>query len=143
MDQGDDATAPAASAEDTASRLAARIAERAQGLGLNPRTAKAYIRWAQRLIVWAAGRSVRSLDGRDVEAFLQRQQRLLRELQDHLLRLRAVPLATLAGRLHRTVRVTALVAPQTRAPLTNTARAQASTPDPVPADNEASATVAK
>lgn len=43
----------------------------------------------------------------EFEGFLQRQQRLLRELQDHLLRLRAVPLATLAGRLHRTVRVTA------------------------------------
>ncbi len=43
----------------------------------------------------------------ELEGFLQRQQRLLRELQDHLLRLRAVPLATLAGRLHRTVRVTA------------------------------------
>ncbi len=43
----------------------------------------------------------------DVEAFLQRQKRLLRELQDNLLRLRAVPLSTLAGRLHRTVRVTA------------------------------------
>ena len=43
----------------------------------------------------------------DLEASLVRQQRLLRELQDGLLRLRAVPLASLASRLHRTVRATA------------------------------------
>jgi uncharacterized repeat protein (TIGR01451 family) len=50
--------------------------------------------------------------------------------------------ATLAVGETRTVQVTAPVAPETRAPLPNTARAQASTPDPVPADNEASATAA-
>jgi len=43
----------------------------------------------------------------DFEGSLVRQQRLLRELQDGLLRLRAVPLAVLASRLHRTAQATA------------------------------------
>ena len=43
----------------------------------------------------------------DVEGFLGRQQRIIRGLQEGLLRLRAVPLASLAGRLHRTARVAA------------------------------------
>jgi chemosensory pili system protein ChpA (sensor histidine kinase/response regulator) len=43
----------------------------------------------------------------DVEGFLIRQQRLIRGLQEGLLHLRAVPFASLAGRLHRTARVTA------------------------------------
>jgi chemosensory pili system protein ChpA (sensor histidine kinase/response regulator) len=41
------------------------------------------------------------------EASLVRQQRLLRELQEGLLRLRAVPLAALSSRLHRTARTAA------------------------------------
>jgi chemosensory pili system protein ChpA (sensor histidine kinase/response regulator) len=43
----------------------------------------------------------------DLDGVLVRQRRLVRDLQDGLLRLRTVPLATLAGRLHRTARVAA------------------------------------
>jgi chemosensory pili system protein ChpA (sensor histidine kinase/response regulator) len=40
----------------------------------------------------------------DFESYLNRQARLSSELQDKLMRVRMVPLATLASRLHRTVR---------------------------------------
>ena len=40
----------------------------------------------------------------DFDSFLNRQSRLNREIQDKLMRMRMVPLATLATRLHRTVR---------------------------------------
>ena len=43
----------------------------------------------------------------DFEGYLNRLGRLTSEIQDKLMRLRMVPLATLATRLHRTVRVTA------------------------------------
>ena len=43
----------------------------------------------------------------DFDGYLTRQGRLTSEIQDKLMRLRMVPLATLATRLHRAVRVTA------------------------------------
>ena len=43
----------------------------------------------------------------DFDGYLNRLGRLTSEVQDRLMRLRMVPLATLATRLHRTVRVTA------------------------------------
>jgi chemosensory pili system protein ChpA (sensor histidine kinase/response regulator) len=43
----------------------------------------------------------------DFDSYLTRQGRLTSEVQDKLMQLRMVPLATLATRLHRTVRVTA------------------------------------
>jgi chemosensory pili system protein ChpA (sensor histidine kinase/response regulator) len=43
----------------------------------------------------------------DLEVLLTRQRRLSDELQDKMMRVRMVPLSTLAARLHRTVRVTA------------------------------------
>jgi chemosensory pili system protein ChpA (sensor histidine kinase/response regulator) len=43
----------------------------------------------------------------DFEGYLTRQSRLTSEIQDKLMRLRMVPLATMATRLHRAVRVTA------------------------------------
>ncbi|MBM3224002.1 MAG: response regulator [Candidatus Tectomicrobia bacterium] len=43
----------------------------------------------------------------DFDGYLTRQSRLTSEIQDKLMRLRMVPLATLATRLHRAVRVTA------------------------------------
>ncbi len=70
MDHGD-APPSTAAAEGEASRVGACIAERAHHLGLNPRTAKAYVRWVRRFIVWAGGRSARSLGRAEVEAFLQ------------------------------------------------------------------------
>lgn len=43
----------------------------------------------------------------DFDGYLTRQSRLTSEIQDKLMRLRMVPMATLATRLHRAVRVTA------------------------------------
>lgn len=54
----------------------------------------------------AVSGELRTLLG-DFDQLLNRQGRLSRETQDRLMRIRMVPLATLATRLHRTVRVTA------------------------------------
>jgi chemosensory pili system protein ChpA (sensor histidine kinase/response regulator) len=56
--------------------------------------------------VAAAGAELRSL-ARGFDTYVNRQGRLTSEIQDKLMRLRMVPLSTLANRLNRTVRVTA------------------------------------
>jgi chemosensory pili system protein ChpA (sensor histidine kinase/response regulator) len=53
--------------------------------------------------IHTVGGELTSLNG-DFESFLNRQARLCTEIQDKLMRVRMVPLATLASRLHRTVR---------------------------------------
>ena len=52
------------------------------------------------------GNELRSLMG-DFDQLLNRQGRLSRDTQDRLMRIRMVPLSTLAAKLHRTVRVVA------------------------------------
>ncbi|MBC7820497.1 MAG: Hpt domain-containing protein [Planctomycetaceae bacterium] len=52
------------------------------------------------------GNELRNLMG-DFDQLLNRQGRLSRDTQDRLMRIRLVPLATLAAKLHRTVRVVA------------------------------------
>ncbi len=52
------------------------------------------------------GNELRNLMG-DFDQLLNRQGRLSRDTQDRLMRIRMVPLATLASKLHRTVRVVA------------------------------------
>ena len=52
------------------------------------------------------GNELRNLMG-DFDQLLNRQGRLSRDTQDRLMRIRMVPLATLAAKLHRTVRVVA------------------------------------
>jgi chemosensory pili system protein ChpA (sensor histidine kinase/response regulator) len=54
----------------------------------------------------AVGNELRDIIG-DFDSYLDRQGRLTGGIQDKLMRLRMVPLATLVTRLHRTVRVTA------------------------------------
>lgn len=54
----------------------------------------------------ALGQEFKDVVG-DFEGYLTRQSRLTSEIQDKLMRLRMVPMATLATRLHRAVRVTA------------------------------------
>jgi len=54
----------------------------------------------------AVGSQIRDLTG-DFYSYLDRQECITSEVQDKLMRLRMVPLATLATRLHRTARVTA------------------------------------
>lgn len=54
----------------------------------------------------AIGGQMAGLTG-DFESYLNRQERITSEVQDKLMRLRMVPLATVATRLHRAVRVTA------------------------------------
>lgn len=56
--------------------------------------------------IGALGQELHDLQG-DFDGYLTRQSRLTSEIQDKLMRLRMVPMATLATRLHRAVRVTA------------------------------------
>ncbi|MGE3541022.1 MAG: Hpt domain-containing protein [Candidatus Tectimicrobiota bacterium] len=56
--------------------------------------------------IGALGQEFNDLLG-DFDGYLTRQSRLTSEIQDKMMRLRMVPMATLATRLHRAVRVTA------------------------------------
>jgi chemosensory pili system protein ChpA (sensor histidine kinase/response regulator) len=56
--------------------------------------------------IQSVGNELANLSG-DFESYLNRQGRLYSEVQDKLMRIRMVPLSTLAARLHRTVRTVA------------------------------------
>jgi chemosensory pili system protein ChpA (sensor histidine kinase/response regulator) len=56
--------------------------------------------------IYTVGNELGSLIG-DFDSYLNRQARLSSEIQDKLMRVRMVPVATLASRLHRTVRTVA------------------------------------
>jgi chemosensory pili system protein ChpA (sensor histidine kinase/response regulator) len=56
--------------------------------------------------IHTVGSELEALNG-DFDSYLNRQARLSSEIQDKLMRVRMVPLATLASRLHRTVRTVA------------------------------------
>ncbi|MGL6073260.1 MAG: hybrid sensor histidine kinase/response regulator [Fimbriiglobus sp.] len=59
--------------------------------------------------VQTIGNELGHLNG-DIEAFLTRKARITSDIQDKLMRIRMVPLETLANQLHRTVRTTAEIA---------------------------------